>query len=462
MSNPRPRADGPSRRRSFTPEQKLAHLAAYEQACEEQQGGAYLRREGLYSSLISEWRRLRDAGVLEGKAAGESVGRPSAEQAEIARLRRQLAASQQRLATTETALDIMGKAHALLESISESGAGGDPAQEALMGAYTELTAAGTTTRAAAELTGIPRATATRRRSGPIPAVTPAPVPANRLSPAERARVLGVLHSDEFIDQPPAQVYATLLARGVYLCSISTMYRILAAAAQVKERRRQARHPARAIPELVAERAGQVYTWDITKLPGPARGVYHDAYVMIDIYSRYIVGAHVHARESAPLAEDMMRRIFGVHGIPAVVHADRGTSMTSKPLAALLADLGVTRSHSRPSVSNDNPYSEAWFKTLKYSPVFPERFGSLADARAFMAGFVEAYNHEHHHTGIGLHTPADVHYGHTGTVAAQRSAALTAARTTHPERFSTIRDPKILSLPTDAWINRPAAAEPAAA
>ena len=331
-----------------------------------------------------------------------------------------------------------------------------------MGAYTELTAAGTTTRAAAELTGVPRATAGRRAARPVPAPRDGVAPANRLSPVERDRVLEVLNSAEFVDQPPAQVYATLLARGVYLCSISTMYRVLAAAAQVKERRRQARHPARAIPELVADGPGQVYTWDITKLPGPVKGVYYDAYVMIDIYSRYIVGAHIHARESAPLAEDMMRRIFGIHGIPAVVHADRGTSMTSKPVAALLADLQVTRSHSRPSVSNDNPYSEAWFKTLKYAPVFPDRFGSLADARAFMDGFVEVYNHDHHHTGIGLHTPADVHYGHASTVAEQRSAALATARATHPERFSTTGDPKILALPADAWINRPSAAESATA
>lgn len=331
-----------------------------------------------------------------------------------------------------------------------------------MGAYAELTAAGTTTRAAAALTGVPRSSATRRRARTAPGPRDGVVPANRLTGPERDRVLEVLNSEEFVDQPPAQVYATLLARGVYLCSISTMYRVLADAAQVKERRRQARHPARAVPELVAEGPGQVYTWDITKLPGPTRGVYYDAYVMIDVYSRYIVGAHVHVRESGPLAEEMMKEIFGIHGVPTVVHADRGTSMTSKPVAALLADLGVTRSHSRPSVSNDNPYSEAWFKTLKYAPVFPERFGSIGDARAFVAGFVEAYNHDHHHGGIGLHTPADVHYGHASTVAEQRSAALAAARTTHPERFSTTGDPKILTLPTHAWINRPVVAEPAAA
>jgi putative transposase len=333
-----------------------------------------------------------------------------------------------------------------------------------MDAYRQLTGAGVTNRSAAALTGVPRATATRRRVMPVAAAgrPVRPAPANRLSLVERARVLEVLDSAEFVDQTPLQVYATLLERGQYLCSVSTMYRILAAAGQVKERRRLARHPPRTVPELVATGPGQVYSWDITKLAGPVKGTYFDAYVMIDIYSRYIVGAHVHARESGLLAEEMMKQIFGIHGIPAVVHADRGTSMTSKTVAALLSDLGVIRSHSRPQVSNDNPYSESLFKTMKYLPTFPDRFGSVADARAFMDGFVHAYNHEHHHTGIGLHTPADVHYGHANTVNTQRSAALTAARAAHPERFSTTTDPKILALPDDAWINRPAPAEIAAA
>jgi len=326
-----------------------------------------------------------------------------------------------------------------------------------MGTYVELTTAGVTTRAAAVLTGLSRATATRtlkRDTGADP-VSRTVVPANRLSLAERTRVLEVLDSTEFVDQPPLQVYASLLARGQYLCSVSSMYRILAAAGQVTERRRLARHPARTVPELVATGPGQVYTWDITKLPGPTKGVYYDAYVMIDIYSRYLVGAHVHAHESGVLAEELMKEIFGVHGIPVVVHADRGTSMTSKSVATLLADLGVTRSHSRPSVSNDNPYSESLFKTMKYTPQFPDRFGSIGDARGFLDVFAIAYNHEHHHTGIGLHTPADVHYGHTTAVAAQRSAALAIARAAHPERFTTEHDPKILALPTDAWINQPA-------
>jgi len=177
--------------------------------------------------------------------------------------------------------------------------------------------------------------------------------------------------------------------------------------------------------------------------------------MIDIYSRYIVGAHVHAHESAVLATEMMAKIFGIHGIPHVVHADRGTSMTSKTVAALLSDLEVTKSHSRPRVSNDNPYSESWFKTLKFAPVFPERFGSLADARAFMATFVEGYNHHHRHTGIGLNTPADVHYGHATARAAQRAVVLAGARGRNPERFTTNQDPKILAIPDIAWINKPA-------
>ena len=326
-----------------------------------------------------------------------------------------------------------------------------------MGTYRGLTHAGVTTRAAAVLTGVPRATATRAKTpAPIrdPQRQPQTEPANKLSLAERTRVLEVLDSEEFVDQPPLQVYATLLERGQYLCSVSTMYRIPAESGQVAERRRLARHPARTVPELVATGPGQVYSWDITKLAGPTRGVYYDAYVMIDIYSRYIVGAHIHAHESGVLAEELMKEIFGVHGIPAVVHADRGTSMTSKTVATLLADLGVTRSHSRPSVSNDNPYSESLFKTMKYLPTFPERFGALSDARAFMDRFVTAYNHEHHHTGIGLHTPADVHYGLAEQVRKQRSAALAAARLTHPERFTTTEDPKILALPENAWINQP--------
>jgi transposase InsO family protein len=323
-----------------------------------------------------------------------------------------------------------------------------------MGAYRALTNAGVTTRDAAGLTGVARATAGRSGTSPTSRRPRRPVPANRLSTAERAEVLAVLNSAEFVDRTPLQVYAVLLDRGRYLCSVSSMYRVLAAHAQVKDRRRLARHPARVRPELIATGPGQVFTWDITKLRGPVKGSYFDAYVMIDIYSRYIVGACVHVTESAVLAEEMMQEVFTIHGVPRVVHADRGTSMTSKTVAALLTDLGVTRSHSRPRVSNDNPFSESWFKTLKYAPVFPDRFGSLPHARGFLDEFVQNYNHEHRHTGIGLHTPADVHYGLTTLTSDRRVQALAAARAANRSRFSSDVDPKILELPVAAWINPP--------
>jgi transposase InsO family protein len=326
--------------------------------------------------------------------------------------------------------------------------------------YVALIAGGTTTRRAAVLTGLVRSTATRRRksaTAPTPSVPARPScdPLNKLADAERRRVLEVLTSDRFVDLAPLQIYAQLLDEGVYLCSVSTMYRVLGENTLVAERRRLARHPAKVCPELVATAPRQVYSWDITKLAGPVKGTYFDAYVMIDIYSRYIVGVEVHAHESGVLAKELIERIFKVHGVPWVVHADRGTSMTSKTVAALLADLEVTRSHSRPRVSNDNPYSEALFKTLKYGPGFPECFGSLCDARQFMDAFTNWYNHEHRHTGIGLHTPADVHFGLATDKAADRRTVLTDARARHPHRFGTTHAPKILDLPDTAWINRPA-------
>lgn len=324
-----------------------------------------------------------------------------------------------------------------------------------MDTYHQLTSAKIATREAKRLTGIARCSADRDRRRPTPSRPTQRPPVNALSPAEREQVLHVLNSPQFVDAAPAQIYAALLDQGVYVGSIATMYRLLREHEQVRERRRLARHPARQRPELVADAPRQVYTWDITKLAGPVKGSYFDAYVMIDIYSRYIVGVRVHARESGPLAESMMREVFAVHGVPHVVHADRGTSMTSKSVADLLDDLDVTRSHSRPKTSNDNPYSEAWFKTLKYAPVFPDRFASLAQARAFMTDFVTWYNHAHRHSGIGLHTPADVHHGRHHQVRVGREDTLAAAHAAHPERFGAPRAlPKILDLPDQVWINRP--------
>lgn len=321
-----------------------------------------------------------------------------------------------------------------------------------MATYGGLLAVKIPSREAARLAGVSRATANRK---PAPARERFPVvPANKLSAEERAEILAAMTSEDFVDQAPLQVYARLLDEGIYLGSPSTLYRVLNENKLVTERRRLAKHPPRARPELLATAPAQVFTWDITKLPGPVKGKYFDCYVMIDIYSRYIVGAHVHATESGVLAVEMMKEIFGVHGIPQVVHADRGTSMTSKTVAALLADLEVTKSPSRPRVSNDNPYSEAWFKTLKYGPAFPERFATIGESRDFIGGFVDWYNHHHRHSGIGFHTPANVHWGHAAGKARERSKTFAAARAKHPERFNTTADPKILALPESAWINQP--------
>lgn len=330
-----------------------------------------------------------------------------------------------------------------------------------MAAWTELRGHGITTRDAAVLTGMHRATALRRAKPKLAPRDPVVrVPVNKLTATECAHVVEVLNSARFVDATPMQVWATLLDEDIHLCSISTMYRILNANKQVKERRRLARHRKAVCPELVATAPRQVYSWDITKLRGPVKGVYYDAYVMIDIYSRYIVGVHVHARECGVLAKEMMEQIFGTYGIPHVVHADRGTSMTSNSVAGLLADLGVTRSHSRPKVSNDNPYSESWFKTLKYAPTFPDRFESIYHARDFMDSFVTWYNHEHHHSGIGLHTPADVFYGLAAAKDTQRRVVLADARARHPQRFGRDHAPKIIDLPEAAAINPPRPTEPA--
>jgi putative transposase len=311
--------------------------------------------------------------------------------------------------------------------------------------------------AACTLTGLSRATVHRRRNPKPVVLGPRPMPAAHpaaLSATERAQVLQVLRSARFVDKAPAQVWATLLDEGVYLCSISTMYRLLREHGEVRERRRQATHPPRVRPELVARGPNQVMSWDITKLKGPARGVYFDLYVMLDIYSRYVVHWMVAPTETAELAEQFIADAIGANGgiVPTAVHADRGTSMTSKPVAALLADLNITQSHSRPRVSNDNPFSEAQFRTLKYCPVFPARFVSIQHARAFCSEFFSYYNHEHRHSGIGLHTPASVHLGTAEQVRVERAKTLQAAYDANPERFR--RKPTPPQLPTAVWINEP--------
>jgi putative transposase len=269
-------------------------------------------------------------------------------------------------------------------------------------------------------------------------------------------VLEVLRSERFVDSSPTEAYFTLLDEGTYLASCSTYYRLLRAHGELHERRRQATHPKRARPELMAEGPNCVWSWDITKLKGPKRGDYFDLYVVLDIFSRYVVGWVVAPFESGHLAAELIADAVARHRVEPgqlSVHADRGSSMTSNPVTSLYAFLGINRSHSRPHVSNDNPYSEAHFKTMKYSSDFPPRFGSLSDAGAFCEGFFAHYNHEHRHSGIAFHTPASVHYGTANEVRYQRAETLDAAYSANPTRFGN-RRPTPPQLPTAAWINEP--------
>ena len=277
-----------------------------------------------------------------------------------------------------------------------------------------------------------------------------------LSASERQRVLDTLHSPRFADKAPHEVYAALLDEGIYLCSIRTMYRILEANKEVRERRDQLRHPLYAKPQLLAVAPNEVWSWDITKLLGPAKWTYYYLYVILDIFSRYVVGWMVAARESKALATRLIAETLAKQQIAPgqlTLHADRGSSMKSKLVAMLLADLGVTKTHSRPHTSNDNPFSESQFRTLKYRPAFPKRFGSIQDARAFCREFFVWYNSEHYHSNLGLLTPQAVHHGHGEEVIEARAGVLAAAYHAHPERFVRCA-PKPLKLPEAVWINPP--------
>ncbi|KKK53560.1 hypothetical protein LCGC14_3093560, partial [marine sediment metagenome] len=285
-------------------------------------------------------------------------------------------------------------------------------------------------RAACAALGLSRATWYRwRRPQRVAPGKPRPTPARALSPAERQRLLDLLHSERFLDCAPAAVYAALLDEGVYLASERTMYRLLAAASELRERRNQLQHPSYAAPELMATAPNELWSWDITKLKGPAKWTYYHLYVILDVFSRYVVGWMVAARESAALAERLIGATLHKQGIAPgtlTLHADRGSSMRSQPVALLLADLGVAKTHTRPYTASDNPYSEAQFKTLKYRPGFPRRFGSLADARAFCQAFFRWYNREHRHSSLGLVTPEAVHDGRAPQLYAARAAVLQAA------------------------------------
>jgi putative transposase len=290
---------------------------------------------------------------------------------------------------------------------------------------------------------------------PRPERVAAPQP-RALSEVERKELRAVLNSPEHVDEAPATVYAKLLDEGVYLASVPTMYRVLREHDEVSERRRQATHPAAKKPELLASGPNEVYSWDITKLLGPAKWTYYYLYVILDIFSRYVPGWMLAHAENAKLAEALLADTVTKQNIghgQLTIHADRGSPMVAKPVAFLLADLGVTKSHSRPHVSNDNPFSESQFRTLKYRPEFPDRFGSHADAHTFCHRFFRWYNHEHRHSGIGFHTAADVHYGRAEAVREKRAIVLNDAYAIHPERFGR-HPPQPPALPTAVWINEP--------
>jgi transposase InsO family protein len=295
----------------------------------------------------------------------------------------------------------------------------------------------------------------RLAASPVP-VRPRPRPARALTAPQQQVVLDLLHAPRFADQAPAEIYASLLDEGVYYCSIRTMYRILSQHDEVRERRNQLRHPAYQKPELLAEHPNRVWSWDITKLMGPTKWSYFYLYVILDIFSRRVVAWCVAGAETAALFKPLFDDAVAKHQVPPgqlTLHADRGGPMKAKATALLLADLGVTRSHNRPHTSNDNPFSESHFKTLKYQPRFPKRFGSIEDARSFCRHFFDWYNQDHHHSGIGLMTPDQVHYGQTNAIHAARQHTLDQAFRENRNRFVN-KQPIPPAKPTAAWINPP--------
>jgi putative transposase len=308
--------------------------------------------------------------------------------------------------------------------------------------------------------GISRATFYRQQQPTPREVNPRPRSARSLSEAEQQAVLEVLHSERFVDQSPAEIYATLLDESIYLCSLRTMYRLLAKHEEVRERRNQRQQPIYQKPQLLATGPNQLWSWDITKLNGPGKYSYFHLYVILDVFSRYAAGWMVAHRESKVLAERLIRQTCQKQQIQPnqlTLHADQGSSMRSKNVAFLLSDLGIIKSHSRPHVSNDNPFSEAQFKTLKYQPQFPQRFGSLEDSRTFCRSFFDWYNNDHHHSGIGWLTPTMLHYGQAEQVMRERQQVLLSAYLAHPERF--VRGmPVPPRVPTEVWINPPLSTE----
>ena len=315
------------------------------------------------------------------------------------------------------------------------------------------------TAAICDATGVSRATVARKRtrlSAPPAIARPRARPARALTEPQQREVLDLLHAPRFADQAPAEIYATLLDEGVYHCSIRTIYRILDQNNEVRERRQQLRHPVYQKPELLAEKPNEVWSWDITKLMGPEKWSYFYLYVILDIFSRRVVGWRVADAESATLFQPLFEDAMEKHNVPPgqlTLHADRGGPMKAKATAFLLADLGVTRSHNRPQTSNDNPFSESHFKTLEYQPRFPKRFGCIEDVQIFCRAFFDWYNQDHRHAGIGLMTPDQMHYGQIDAVHAARQVTLDRAFLKNPER-SVKKSPVPPDKPTAAWIDQP--------
>ena len=449
---PDPEVVAKPKRRKFTAQYRLRILEEAESCTQPGEVGRLLRREGLYSSHLTEWRRARREGSLQGLTPSKR-GRKPAERnplsAKVHELEAKVARLEKELHTAHTILDVQGKVAGLL--------GFQPrTREGLLMAVQPL-ASQVGVAPACRALGVPRASFYRRQRPAPGHQQPRPTPARALRASERAHVLDVLASPRFVDRSPAEVVATLLDEGRYLCAERTMYRILAANQPVRERRNQRSHPCYTKPELVATGPNQTWSWDITRLRGPKRWTSFYLYVLLDIFSRYVVGWMVADRENAALAATLIEETCLKQGIePQVLtlHSDRGAPMTSKCTAQLLADLGVTRSLSRPQVSDDNPFSEAQFKTLKYHPGFPGRFEDITAAIAFCRSFFPWYNTEHRHAGIAMLTPDDVHHHRAPDVLAKRGRTLQAAWALHPERF-VHGTPKPAPLPEAVWINPPA-------
>nr|WP_304511633.1 IS3 family transposase [Desulfobacula sp.] len=453
---PNPEVPEKKPRRNFTASYKLRILQAVDNCTESGQIGRLLRREGLYSSNLTAWRRARDNGLLQAMSPqkrGRKLKEKNPLTGEVARLQKDKRNLEHKLKQAELIIEAQKK--------NFSDPGHNPKhkrkqRECLMNAALELSP-DTGKKSSCSAFDIPRASFYRFHTPRIPVKKQQPISHISLSGDEQQTVLDLLHSEKYQDKAPYQIYASLLDDGIYHCSIRTMYRLLEKEhGFVKERRRQVARPHYEKPELLATAAKQVWSWDITKLKSVTKWTYFYLYVIMDIFSRYVVGWMVAHREKTALAQRLIKETCQKQKIEPNqlgLHADRGPSMKSKGVAHLLVDLGVTKTHSRPHVSNDNPYSEAQFKTLKYCPKFPNNFGSIQDARLFCQDFFGYYNKEHRHSGIGLVTPEQLHYGLAQEVYDQRCVILKNAFEKNPARFRG-KTPQPPELPEAAWINKP--------